>query len=356
MGRPLLFLSLAFLAALLYALLIPFSVGGGYTFTPRYAASLEAGTLTPLYPGTEAEEPPETLLSHSEEYLAYLDLRNRQIRLTRRRAYGIAAVPWGFINYTEAPGNLLFQSTYGQPLFSLLREGYPFGRGGRLFLLHADGYTISEHGEDGQTLWTTGGLTPVTAFDAASTVSAVGFLSGALYVNGGDREWEGVSLPDAQIQVVYDLSLSQDGQSLLVRSGLEPQSLSLYDLSGEQEVLLWVQEPDTPSIRSEALSLLSPTTVAVQLAEAIELRSRETGELIRRIEETRLGDSAYFENLSLGAYVAAGEGHSELVVFDGENRPIYRGSRLPEGLRLFQEGNLLILAVEDRVSIVEVGL
>ncbi len=357
MNRPLPMLFFALLAALLFAIAFPISTGGGYEFSPRYAASLEEGRLVSVYPAPDSAQLPETLLAHSGDYLGYLDLANRQVRFSRRRAYGIAATDWGFINYPEAPANLLVQSSYGEPLFSLGSEGFPFGRSTGLFLLHADGYTLSEYDETGERVWSVGEVTPVTAFDATPGARAVGFLSGTLYLKEGEQEWQELRLPEAEASVVYDLAFSHDGESLLVRSGLDPQSLTLYDLSGEEAQRRWTEEVDEPSVRSEALAVLSPAVVAVELAGGVELRSYLDATPLARHEEAGLGDAVYFPESRVAAYTLrrSGGGETELRIFDEERRPLFLGSGLPGDLRIFADGALLVLASGETVAVVEVG-
>lgn len=357
---PLLFV-FTLLVTLLYAVVAPTSSGGGYGFTPLYAAELSENRLQPLYDGVFDSE---SLAVHSSDYLAYLDIRGRRIRSVHRRAYNMAVAPWGFANYGEAPSGVVVQSPDGRPLFSLSDPGYPLGRGGGLFHLHANGYGISEYGQDGSVVWSFGGVSPITAFDAIDGRRVVGFLSGELFhrfllpaeEDGDEPPWMPVELPAAETEVVYDTAFSPRGEALLVRSGLGPQSVSYFDLQEGLREPRWVYEPAVSSLRPEPLALLSSEQVAVEVAEEVHLLRREDGTLIERMESAELRDVVEVREAGLSFYILARDDGSreEFRVLEADGKELFYSGSIEEGVRLQRSGNLLILARGSRIALVEV--
>lgn len=360
--RFLLIFTLGILTALLYALLTPKEVGGGYFFTPVSAVDLVNNRSVSLY---ATSLPPRTVAAHSSEYLGYLDLPDGRVRSRHRRAYNMAVTPWGFANYGEAPSSVVVQSPEGSPLFTLSEPGYPVGRGGGLFHLHANGYEVSEYDQQGTLLWTLGGVTPVTALDAIPGQRALGFLSGALYHRvavppGGESDaptWTRLRLPEADVEVVYDVSFSSNGEALLVRSGLEPQSVSYFDLNEGVAEPRWTYEPAVSSMRSEPLSLLNSREVAVEVSREVHVLDSAVGTLLRRYEEATLGDTAEFREAGLSLYTLGRDGDSrqELHIIDTNGAELYLANHLEPGFRLAREGTLLILARGGRIGILEVS-
>lgn len=358
----LLILTLSILTALLYALLTPTEAGGGYFFTPVSAVDLAEGRSVSLY---ETEIAPTTLAAYSSEYLSYLDLPGGRIRSRYRRAYNMAVTPWGFANYGEAPSSLVVQSPEGSPLFTLAEPGYPVGRGGALFHVHANGYELSEYDQEGSLLWTFGGVTPITAFDAIPGRRVVGFLSGSLYQRvavpaGGESEeptWTRLELPEAAVEVVYDAAFSSHGEALLVRSGLEPQSVSYFDLQEGLATPRWTYEPPVGSMRPAVLSLLNPRHVAAEVSREVHLLDAADGTLLRRYEDATLEDTAEFREAGLSLYTLGRDRDSrwELRMTEADGEELFAVSHLEEGLRLAREGRLLILARGSRIGIVEVS-
>ncbi len=360
--RFFLVLTLSILTALLYALLTPTESGGGYAFTPISAVDLAEGRSVTLY-GSEVT--PVTLAAYSSEYLAYLDLPAGKVRSSHRRAYNMAVTPWGFVNYGEAPSSLVVQSPEGSPLFTLAEPGYPVGRGGALFHLHANGYELSEYDREGSLLWTFGGVTPITAFDAIPDRRVVGFLDGSLYhrlaLSSEDENeestWNRLELPEAEVEAVYDVAFSPRGEALLVRSGLEPQSVSYFDLREGLAAPRWTYEPPVGSMRSEAISLLNRGQVAVEVSSEVHLLDADDGTLLRRYENTTLGDTVEFREVGLSLYTLGSEGSAkwELRVTEADGEELFVVPHLSERLRLAREGRLLILAEGNRLGFLEVG-
>jgi hypothetical protein len=359
--RFLLLLTVTLLVTFLYAIAAPTGSGGGYRFIPRYAMELEDRRIQKLYEGGEL---PESLAVRSSDYLAYLDLRQEGIRSVHRRAFGMAVTPWGFANYGEAPSGVIVQSPDGRPLFSLSDPGYPLGRGGALFHLHANGYGVSEYNREGEVVSSFGGISPISAFDAIQGRRVIGFLSGALFhrfyppaeETGDETPWIRVPLPPAETEIVYDVAFSPEGEALLVRSGLEPQSVSFFDLQQGLQEPFWVYEPAVSSMRPEALALLTSRQVVVEVAQELHLLSRESGTLLDRIEDAELGEVVEFREAGLSLYTLFRDGGSreELRLLETPGKELFVAGSVEKNLRLQREGNLLIVARGSRVGLVEV--
>lgn len=360
--RLLLLLTLALLVTFLYALAVPTRSGGGYEFRPIYAMDLLDERTYPLY---EVRLPSETVAATSSDFLAYVDPGDGRILSYHQRAFNMAVTSWGFANYGEAPIGVVVQAPDGRPLFSLPDPGYPLGRGGGLFQIHADGYGLSEYDRSGTLLWSFGGVSPVTAFDAIPGRRVVGFLSGALFhrfSQTDDQEieeapWIPVGLPPAETEVVYDVAFTPRGEALLVRSGLEPQSVSYFDLDEGLTEPRWSYEPAVASMRPEVLTLLTAEEVAVEVSQEVHLLRRESGELLRRFEEAELGDAVEFREAGLSLYLLSREQGSreELRVLEPSGKELFLSRSVEPGLRLQREGALLILARGSSLALVEVS-
>lgn len=360
--RFLLLLMLTLLVTFLYALTVPTRSGGGYQFRPLHAMELLDERTYPLY---EGGLPSETVAATSSDFLAYIDLQDGRIRSVHRRAFNMAVTPWGFANYGEAPSGVMVQSPDGRPIFSLTEPGYPLGRGGGLFQIHANGYGLSEYDTSGRRLWSFGGVSPVTAFDAIAGRRVVGFFGGGLFhrfsrpEDGGGEEapWTPVKLPPAETELVYDVAFTPKGEALLVRSGLEPQSVSYFDLEVGLAEPRWTYEPAVASMRPEVLALLTAGEVAVEVSQEVHLLRRDTGALLRRIEAAELGDVVEFRETGLSMYLLSRENGSreELRLLESSGRELFLSSSVEPGLRLQREGTLLILARGSRLALVEVA-
>src|SRR6056297_1942350 len=131
--RFILLLSLALLATFLHSLFLPSVVGGGYSFVPLYAGSLDQARLEPLY-NYEVPALPTPLAVYSRERIGFIDPGDGAVLFRREPAFGAVVTSWGFANFGSAPSNIVLQGPDGSPAFSLGEPGFPVVRGDALLL------------------------------------------------------------------------------------------------------------------------------------------------------------------------------------------------------------------------------
>lgn len=364
MGRRfLLLLLLALSATLLHAILLPSVVGGGYSFVPLYAGSIEQVRLEPMY-NREVPALPSPMAIYSREQIGFIDPADGTVLFRGEPAYGAAVTSWGFANFGKAPSNIVFQKPDGSPSFSLAEPGYPVARGDALLLLHANGHEVSEYDETGAEIWRLGAVSPITAVDAVADRRAVGFMSGDVYVTRLEEEqndpaWVRLPLPLSEVPIVYNLAFDAEGDALVVRSGLDLQFISYFELPSELEGGMqstWVSEVPTPSLNPGAISVESAGEVLVELSDELLVFDRSEGTLIDRRSATALAGAVTIPDNGVTVRILRREElREEFLLLSPRGRELYR-AELPEpGLTVSAFGTVLVLAKGREVALVEVS-
>jgi hypothetical protein len=209
------------LAAALYVIVFPASAGKELFLLPAWTADVSQETADDLA-GT-GEVFPFSLSG----YLGYV---NGQGKLLFREAlaYGAALERDFFINYPAFPLNLFIRDRQGNFLGNT-GGGYPFIRGGRLFLVSPDGYGLSHIDERGAVLWQRKFSSLITAADAGAEKTVVGFLDGKTIVLGSDGsvEYE-TSVEKEGPSVTFQTGIAGDGLFFTEIGGIRPQRLRLF--------------------------------------------------------------------------------------------------------------------------------
>jgi hypothetical protein len=199
-------------AAVLYVVLFPVSVGKELFLLPAWAADVSRE------PSGDPGEGGEVFPFSLGGYLGYADGRGKLL-FREALSYGAAVGPDFFINYPAFPLNLLVRDRQGNFLGNI-GGGYPFIRGGRLFLVSPDGYGLSHIDGQGNALWEKKFSSLITVADAGKEKTVVGFLNGKTAVLGNDGSVE------------YETSITGDGPSVTLQTGIAGDGLHFTEIVG----------------------------------------------------------------------------------------------------------------------------
>jgi hypothetical protein len=218
-----------FLAALalavLYVIFFPAGAGKELFLLPVWTTDLELAQAAPQsIKGAE-----EVFAFRLSGYLGYIDSRGKLL-FHEQVAYGAAMGSEFFVNYPAVPLNLLVRGRQGEFLGNADAGGYPFIRGGKIFVVSPDGYGLSLVDRYGELVWEKTFPSLITAADAGEQSTALGFLSGTAAVLGSDGSVEYQTPPgdDTQTPVTLQVGIADDALYFVVLSGGSPQRLKLF--------------------------------------------------------------------------------------------------------------------------------
>ncbi len=140
-----------------------------------------------------------------------------------------------FINYSNVSERLVMQDKNGRILNSIDTEGYPFFLNERFYVISADRMTVSEYDEEGEVLWTVSPGAMITCADASSKYTLLGLLNGdvLLFDHDGTQLFSFFST-ESRYSAVYGCSITGDGSSFAVVSGLNHQKLIVFQKRNEK--------------------------------------------------------------------------------------------------------------------------
>ena len=110
-------------------------------------------------------------------------------------------------------------------------SGTPLIRRDSLYLYHEEAGRLTQVApQDGRVLWTQNFLSPLTVLDAAQERTFVGLLDGRAFVFGSSGDLLLEYRPGgSRIEAIYGGAFSDDGKSLALISGLDPQRFVLLE-------------------------------------------------------------------------------------------------------------------------------
>ncbi|MFP4443940.1 MAG: hypothetical protein ACLFST_12550, partial [Spirochaetia bacterium] len=149
-----------------------------------------------------------------------------------------------YCNFGKISREILIMDYLGRIYSRLTASGYPMIREGRFFTIATNRGGISEYNENGEILWSRKFNGTITDIDVTENMIAVGVSSGEVYVLGDEGTiLSTVSETPGRIAVVYGCTLSEQTGQAAVLSGIDPQTLGLYNL-----------DKDTPLPEAEHLT------------------------------------------------------------------------------------------------------
>lgn len=145
--------------------------------------------------------------------------------------------PGFYIEAFPEQKKLLLDDLFDGTRTELPLYGYPFSRGGRIFILRPDQMAAMEMEKQGKARWSHEFGTPITAFSSQSTMSAWGTLDGTLLVvdREGNEIKTGTALPwsNSAFSCIYGLAISKDQKALAVIAGYKPLILAFFRQDGD---------------------------------------------------------------------------------------------------------------------------
>jgi hypothetical protein len=199
-------------AAVLYVLVFPVSTGKELFLLPAWASDVSQGAAGG--PSGNGEVFPFSLAG----YLGYADGEGKLL-FREELSYGAAVGQDFFINYPAFPSSLFIRDRQGNFL-GTSGGGYPFIRGGRLFLVSPDGYGLSHIDGKGAVLWERKFPSLITVADAGDEKTVVGFLDGKTIVLGADGSTE------------YETAAAGGGASVTLQTGIADDALYFAEIGG----------------------------------------------------------------------------------------------------------------------------
>ncbi len=203
------------------------------SIVPEWSANLDTISFSKPDPDSD----PEPFRLGSRFGYIYSDGR---ISYLENLMYGVAIDGNGFINYSSQNDLLVVRDREGSFLNTISTPGYPFFSGGRRFIVFYDNSRISEIDEMGNLLWEKSFGSLITSVYGTQDYLFAGTVDGEFQIldGSGNTLFEYESRK-SRINVIYGGSVSDNGEVLLILSGIDPQVVSL-----------WVKEGDTYKVES----------------------------------------------------------------------------------------------------------
>ena len=214
----------AFVMAFLYIVFFPAASGKELFLVRDWAADLEpSGFVQP-----RSYSSGEIRFFRLSDRLGYIDEQG-SILFQEDVAYDAAMEEDFFVNYSALPFNLVMRGRRGEFLANIDGSGYPFTRGGKLFLVSPGGYALSRVDADGRILWEREFPAMITATDAGNESVVIGLLDGGVIVlgDGGNTEYE-LSVEREGLPVTLQTGIAADGLYFAAVAGGRPQRLMLF--------------------------------------------------------------------------------------------------------------------------------
>ncbi len=183
--------------------------------------------------GIKSEEENRQYFFNNGEMFGYFT-ENGEVIYSEPVVYGVEASQNHFINYSSVSENLLIKNNTGEILSTIPVAGYPYIHNGRLFLFDIDRCGVSEWDFSGKKIWGKRYASVITCFDCNDRESIVGLINGEILLYNQDGENLYRDQPTgSRIQIIYGLALSESGTYFGVVLGIDPQTVTVFQLKEE---------------------------------------------------------------------------------------------------------------------------
>lgn len=175
--------------------------------------------------------------------------------------YGAAVGERAYIMYPQTPERLELKNPAGETISEISERGYPFIESGRIFLIDPDRSGISEWNDRGERLWKKQYVTIITDVAVTGTSCLLGLLNGTAVLLGPDGEVSASFGPGAgRLRAVYGTALSQDGGTVALVSGADPQQLLVFSKRKDRYRQVYAQDLESDFRRHVRLAFSADGT------------------------------------------------------------------------------------------------
>jgi hypothetical protein len=306
-------------------------------------------TGAPLH---EREQAQAAVPFNTSGFFGYVTLDGKML-LKEKKLFGLAIDSERYINFSSVPGNLVVRDNRGRVTDSIEVNRYPMLLDGRFLLISTNRAGIAEFVAGETPLWQREYTSVITDLDARGGLLAIGLLDSRVQVldESGATTLE-LDLKGSRINAVYGCALPDDGRRVAVIHGIDPQYLSIVDMTG-----------GGAEITGHRLEEEYRTTRYLRFFDFDRylLAEKKDGVMILDLD-----DNTEYDIHSAGAFAGAGvikadnqinnliwfvagsDEISELVMVDPPGRVLFR-SILSSGAEVFQAEDQLLLGIGEHL-------
>jgi hypothetical protein len=163
---------------------------------------------------------------------------NFTINQTMKEQRSVSLSPSAWAEHDSAPEEIQVRNPLNQMILAITgKEGYPFFRDEKIFLLGKHQTSLTRLDDSGEIIWTYDFAAPLTVVDAAAGLVLAGLLDGTVEVlNEKGRRIFAFEPGGSRRSVIYGAAMSKDGGRLAVVSGIDLQRFLLLERYGDEEV------------------------------------------------------------------------------------------------------------------------
>lgn len=213
---------------LLYLLIFPTQLRPELAIKPAWAVNVASAPVEKIVPSRTASVFPFDLGG----LFGYVSAEGKLL-LREEKLFGVAIDEQKYSNYSSVSGNLVIHDRSGSVTETVELPGYPVFHEGREFLISSHRAAIAEL-VDGEISWKREYTSVITDFDVQDGLVAIGLLDSRVQIvdeNGGVTLE--LDMKGSRINAVYGCALSDDASRVAVIHGIDPQNLSIVEVSGE---------------------------------------------------------------------------------------------------------------------------
>ncbi len=241
-------------------------------------------------------------------------------------------------------------------LFRVDRQKYPFWTHGRLFFMDENRMALTAVDPNGQFLWRKQFSSLISSVDAVADRTAVGTLDGKVQVFDDQGLSSGSFLPGgSRLPVVFNLSLSDDGKSLLVLAGVDPKRLLVLSRGASDYRPVFHAPLDENKPWPTWLGFLdSGRTAYYEAQNALALLDlRDTQREVRIPVAGDLQQVEYLESLDLVLLVSGSDTDHRMQLHARDGRLVFRSDFQAADFLVSTQGGRLILAADQSLITLE---